>query len=137
MMRMSKRLLIAVGAVGLWPALALASDMTSLATPMALLFVVAPLTLVHLSGTLVLAIKGLYRRAVVAWGHVLIASIAPVLGMAAAGSELSATRHAQDLIFALILLLGVLALSWLSMAIHRFQRPVGIGVYRHRGDTWR
>jgi hypothetical protein len=120
---MNRRLQLVVSTVVLWPATAHASDMTGLLTFMTLLIVVAPLTLIHLTVTLVLALTKFYRSKAAAIWHSVIACVAPGIGMAVTLYELHEARHSEDRALVMAILVGVLALSWLPLLIHQFQRP--------------
>jgi hypothetical protein len=109
--------------LALWPATACASDMTGLLTFMTLLLVVAPLTVIHLTVTLVFALTKLYRSKAAAIWHSVIACVAPIAGMTVTLYELPGARHADDRAVVMAILFGVLALSWLPLLIHQFQRP--------------
>lgn len=107
----------------LFPTAACASDMTGLLTFLTLLFVVAPLTLIHLIVTLALALAKVYRSKAAAIWHSAAACLAPIAGIAVTLYELQGTSHAQDRAVVMAILVGVFALSLLPLLIHHFQRP--------------
>jgi hypothetical protein len=128
-MAMKKCFPFAVLVLALWPACASASEsqMVGLLTVITMMLVVAPLTLIHLLVLMVLALYRVYRSKQAALWHSLIATLAPIIGLAAAVIELGNPRHVNDLLVVLLILLVVLALSWLPMAIHYFGRPADAG----------
>lgn len=130
-----KHLPVAASALALWPMTASASDMTGMVTVLALMWIVAPATLVHLVVMAVLAATGLYRKRAVALWHARIASVAPLLGIAAAMLELGG-RQLPSLLIVLLILLAVLALSWLPMVIHAHQQPVYVRKHQFPGEGW-
>lgn len=117
---------IAALTLAVLPAPAVASDMSGLIAIMTLMYVVAPLTIVHLMATLVLALKRFYRPIEPALWHSLIALIAPALGMAVVGADMGATKHAQSRDQLLAILTVAMALAWLPLIIHFFQRKAEV-----------
>lgn len=108
----------------LWllPSTAWASSMPGVLTWLGFAFFVTPLTVAHVTVTLVFALRKDYRKLIVAAWQVLLASIAPLFGKAVIWLDYNDGRRAQEQAEWLMIANGLLVLAWVPLLIHLFQR---------------
>ena len=106
------------------PSVAWGSDFSGIYTIMYLLFVIAPLLVVHLIVTLTSLLRGRYASRSFAIGHSIIASVAPGLGFLWAMFEFRPSWDGDQsarMFVALVIYAPLLLISWIPMAIHKFK----------------
>jgi hypothetical protein len=104
------------------PSVAMASDMSGVATLLAMIFVVGPWVLLNLVALVILAFKRRYSSRSFSVNHSLLVAAGPALGILLALIDFSGSYHTTDRNISLAILFGLLLLACLPIVVHRFQQ---------------